>query len=179
LLLAALLLTFSGCATPYQRLSAFTLSGGYDDKDMGKNVYRVCFGGNGYITRETAQCYFLYRCSEIALEKGYDGFEFISDIRLADVQDPARAFGVEEKPFRSVQYVPIIIPMDNIDKPYFEADILLLKAPISENPPHVFDARKLKAALEPYVTPAKGGGNVTPHIHEYLLPEGKIKDTSI
>ncbi len=172
-------LLMAGCATPYQQFTAFTMTGGYDQKDMGRDVYRVSFGANGYTSRETAQCYFLYRCAELTLEKGFDGFEIISDIRLADIQSPERAFGLPERTFEPVQYVPIIIPIDESSKPYFEADILMLKAPLQVNPPRVFDARKLKEALDPLIAPAKSGNNVKPHIHEYLLPEGKLNGSRI
>lgn len=181
LFLAALALfvsLLSGCATGYQQMTAFTITGGYDQEDLGQDVFRVCFGGNGFTTRETAQCYFLNRCAEIALENGFQGFEIISDIRLTDVQSPSKAFGVEEQPFETVQYIPIYIPTIETYKPYLEADIHLLKGPINAKPPKVFDAQKLIDALKPYIDPAKGGSNVKPHIHEYLLPEGKLNGTT-
>ena len=85
------------------------------------------------------------------------------------------AFGLEDSLFENVEYVPIYVPTYAGLKPYIEADILLLKAPFRENPPKIFDARKLKEALQPHVEgPIKKRKNVEPHIHEYLLPEGKL-----
>ena len=43
-------------------------------------------------------------------------------------------------------------------------------------PPKLFDARTLKAALTPHMGSDKCGvGNVCPHVHEYLLPVGKLR----
>jgi len=68
------------CATPYQ---ANGLLGGFSANELREDVYRVEFGGNGYTTGETAQTYWLYRCAELTLEKGYYGFEILSDIKFA------------------------------------------------------------------------------------------------
>lgn len=174
LLVSALLL--GGCATGYQKMTAFSITGGFVEKDLGKNVHRVEYGANGYTSFETAQCFWLYRCAELTLEKGFDGFEIISDIRLTRAVGPHEAFGVPEPAFKMAQYyVPIMIPMNDANKPHIRADILLLKGDFKAAPPKVFDARKLKAALDPHVAdPIKSRGNVKPHIHDYLLPEGKI-----
>ena len=175
---AALLL--AGCATGYKRMNAFSISGGFTDKDLGKDVWRVEFSGNGYTTSETAQCFWLYRCAELTLEKGFDGFEILSDVRLTQTLPPEQAFGPGDLRARPVQYYPIFIPTDDSGKPYIQADILLLKGEVTSEPPKRFDAHRLKAALAPHVEkPIKSGGNVDPHIHEYLLPEGKlIKDAN-
>ena len=172
-ILTALLL--GSCATGYQKSGVFTLTGGFKDKDLGRNVWRVTFSANGYTTRETAQCFWLYRCAELTLEKGFDGFEVLSDIRLAQSVPAEKAFGSNESEIQQAVFVPIMIPMDESYKPNIEGDIVLLKGPINARPPKVFDARKLKAALKPHVEkPMKSGGNVKPHVHDYLLPEHKL-----
>lgn len=166
----------SGCATGYQQVTAMTITGGYDQKDLGRNVYRVSFGANGYTTRETTQSFWLYRCAELALEKGFDGFEIISDITLTQRVPIDEAFGLPGKRFELAQYVPIYIPMETAAKPYLEGDILLLKGEILAQPPRVFDARALIQAMDPYVREAiEKRKNVPSHIHEYLLPEGKLE----
>jgi hypothetical protein len=172
LVLCALL---AGCATGYQKQTYFTVTGGFKEKDLGKNVYRVSFGANGYTTAETTQCFWLYRCAELTLEKGFDGFEILSDIRLAQSLSPEKVFGVEASEVQPAVFVPIYIPTDEGNKPHIEADILLLKSPIKAHPPKVFDARKLKNALAPHVQePMKSRGNVKPHIHDYLFPDRKL-----
>jgi hypothetical protein len=168
-------LTLTGCATPYQRMSAATISGGYVDQDLGREVIRVQFSANGFTTRETAQTFWLWRCAEVALEKHYDGFEILSDMRLVDAVPGVKARPETEAHSQTVAYVPIYVPNDDSNKPFLTGDIHLLKGPISTAPPKVFDARVLKEALAPYVLPIlKDGGNVKPHIHEYLLPAGKL-----
>lgn len=158
-------------------MNAFTWTGGFSDQDLGKNVWRVEFSGNGYTTPETAQCFWLYRCAELTLEKGFDGFEILSDIRLVRSVSPHEAFGLDQPRFERAQYVPIFIPTSEAHKPYIQADILMLKGAVDVNPPRVFDARKLKAELEPHVAkPIKSRGNVEPHRHEYLLPPKKLDD---
>jgi hypothetical protein len=161
LLLAAAVL--SGCATGYQPSG---LTGGYSERHVAEDVYRISFGGNGYSTRETAQTYWLYRASEFTLEKGFDGFEIISPISLGQVRDSS--------PYMKTRmiFIPMPMPMDQSHKPYFEADIRLLRAPFAANPPKVFDARSLKSELEQYVKGEKkcNSQNVCPHIKKYLQP---------
>jgi hypothetical protein len=165
----------AGCATGYHKLTPLALTGGFKEKDLGRNVWRMTFSANGYTTRETAQCFWLYRCAELTLEKGFDGFEVLSDIRLAQSVPVEKAFGSNESEIQQAVFVPIIIPMDESYKPNIEGDIVLLKGPTNARPPKVFDARKLKAALRPHVEkPMKSGGNVKPHVHDYLLPEHKL-----
>lgn len=172
---AVALLLFSGCTTGYNRMNAFSITGGFSDKALGKDVWRVEFSGNGYTTSETAQCFWLYRCAELTLEQGFDGFEILSDIRLTQMV-PAEAVFAEGDGLRPVQYYPIFIPMDNSGKPYIQADILLRKGEIDATPPRVFDAHKLKEALGPHVEgPMKSGGNVKAHVHEYLLSKEKLE----
>lgn len=150
----------SGCATTYQTAG---VTGGYKDRHIAEDVYRVYFGANGFATRETAQTYWLYRASELTLEKGFDGFEILSPIALG-LAEP-------KSPFVTVQF--IYVPIDSAPKPFLEADIRLLKGPIKVNPPKVFDARLLKADLDPFVKGEKkcDGGNVCPHIKKYLQPQ--------
>lgn len=139
------------------------LTGGYSDKHVDEDVYRVTYSGNGPASRESIQTYWLYRATELTLEKGFDGFEIISPLQLGSLNlDPQR------------QKVALIyIPMpDDSRKPFFEADIRLLKGPVKAAPPKTFDARMLQAALEPYVKAEKkcDSGNVCPHIKRYLQP---------
>jgi hypothetical protein len=73
----------ASCATPYA------------DQGLLADVSRVKFQGNGYTTRESVQVYWLYRCAELALEKGFAGFEILSDMhfvtRRPPLDDPARS----------------------------------------------------------------------------------------
>jgi hypothetical protein len=78
LILAAAAVTPVSCATPYQD---YGVLGGLDAKGLTPVIYRVSFQGNGFATRESVQVYWLNRCAELAIEKGYAGFEVLSDMQ--------------------------------------------------------------------------------------------------
>src|SRR5438445_13689913 len=77
--MAAMAVMLASCSTPYQQTG---LTGGSDVKELRPDVYRISFQGNGYTTRESVQVYWLYRCAEVALEKGFTGFEILSDMQF-------------------------------------------------------------------------------------------------
>ena len=85
-MLAAAAAVLVSCSTPYQQ-SSFT--GGSDVKELRPDVYRVSFQGNGYTTRESVQVYWLYRSAQLAVEKGFAGFEILSDIQFVMRRPPA------------------------------------------------------------------------------------------
>lgn len=174
--LLALVTMLAGCATAYQR-SGF--SGGFSERHLEGDIWRVSFGGNGYTTRETVQTYWLYRCAQVALDHGYDGFQILSQIRLIDLEQLKGSVG-DRSPYIKTSgtvYIPMYIPY-SYNKPRLTADIRLLRGPIQERPPVVFDARKLKAALDPIVNAEKkcDRGNVCPHVHRYLYPKGTLEN---
>ncbi len=150
----------SGCATPYQSSG---ITGGFSDEHVAEDVYRVRFSGNGHVTRETAQTYWLYRSAELTIEKGFDSFEILSPIALGS--------GEAKSPYVNALFLFIPMPNDS-RKPYIEADIRLLKGPVDQGPPKVFNALALRAELEQYVKSEKkcSMGNVCPHIKRYLEP---------
>lgn len=171
----AVCLLLSGCATKYQPLTATSFTGGHKVTNLEGNIYRVVFSANGYSSRETAQTYWLYRCAELALEKGYDGFEILSNINLVMEVTPEEFFGAKSN-FVKSNYVYIPVYTDDSHKPFIEADIQLLKKPLEGEPPKVFEAASLKQDLEPYVNGEKCNmGNVCEHVHKYIHPKGKFE----
>ena len=191
----------AACATAYQP-SSFT--GGFETLELRPDAWRITFSGNGYTTKETAQTYWLYRSADLALEKGYDGFEILSDMHFvmdtphnhfartpgfADELAQAGAWrgDLASRMACSPTNLPcrryargstfVYIPGGSgVAKPAYEGDIHLLKRPFTGAPPKVFDARALKAAIDPYLQGEKCGvGNICPHVHEYLLPKGKLQ----
>ncbi|MGA7711011.1 MAG: hypothetical protein WCA81_03855 [Rhizomicrobium sp.] len=180
---AIIALCVSGCATSYQSQG---ITGGYSEKQLEPGVWRVAFGGNGYTTREAVQTYWLYRCTEITLQNGYSGFQILSGVTL---------ISNDRDEFDSANLIPIhgggggggggghgsrggayvYIPGGTMmEKPYIVADIRLLKGPITEDPPKVFDAAALKQTLEPLVKGKLCDGNVCPHVHRYVLPKENV-----
>ena len=73
ILLFAVLLLFS-CATTYQQEG---LMGGYTNTQLGENIFRVTFRGNGYTKPERAADFALLRCAELALQYGFQYFVVI------------------------------------------------------------------------------------------------------
>ena len=175
IVLLSLAAVVSGCSTPYQEATAMSMTGGWRIKQVEGDVYRVVFSANGYTTRETAQTYWLYRAAQAALENGYTGFEILSNINLVQTMTPEQFFAQEDQTKHHVAYVYTPIYTNTSSHPYIEADVRLLKGKIEENPPKVFDATKLKDALEPIVNGNKCSmGNVCEHVHKYLFPAGKF-----
>lgn len=152
LLLLAFALAVAGCATSYQSQG---LTGGYAEREISPDVWRIGFAGNGYTTRETVQTFWLYRACEFTLSKGFDGFEVLEPSRLSS---------------RGEGYVLAQAALPDFGKPVFAANIRLLKKPFTKRPPRVFDAAELKATLEPRVK-TLCDGNVCPHVHLYLMPD--------
>jgi hypothetical protein len=96
-ILAAAAVTLVSCATPYQD---YGVLGGLDAKQLRPDVDRVSFQGNGFTTRESVQVYWLNRCAELAIEKGYAGFEVLSDMQFV-MHHPSSDDGV-----RLASFVP-------------------------------------------------------------------------
>lgn len=63
-----------GCATSYQKNG---FSGGYSETQLGENVFRISFRGNGYTNNERAEDFTLLRSAELALEHGFKYFSII------------------------------------------------------------------------------------------------------
>lgn len=79
-----LCLLFFSCATTYQREG---IMGGYTDAQIGENIFRVTFRGNGYTSPERAADLALLRCADLALEHGFHYFVVI-DAAAYLKQDP-------------------------------------------------------------------------------------------
>lgn len=62
---------FVGCATDYQKRG---FSGGYDETQLGENIFQVSFRGNGYTSGERAADFALLRAAEVTIENGFRFF---------------------------------------------------------------------------------------------------------
>lgn len=156
----------SGCATSYQKSG---LSGGFSQDQLKDDIWRVRYGGNGFTSYETVQTYWLYNCAELALEKGYKGFEILSDLRLT-MEIPVEAIETQS-PWEKVHtvYTPIYVPGGGSAHPEITADIRLLRGEVQDSPPKRYNAGALKKRLEPLVNGKKcDNGNVCPHVHDYV-----------
>jgi hypothetical protein len=166
-----LALLVGACATPYQESG---LGGGYTQKEIETDIWRVAFNGNGHTTRETVQTYWLYRCAELAQEKGFDGFEIMSGMQFTGLQGLPRQTAsplLHQAKGGGFIYVPTYSGPSYF--PSFEGDIRMLKKPFQPAVPKVFDAAEIKVALEKYVKGEKcEKNNVCPHVHRYVYPPG-------
>jgi len=206
-MLAAAAVTLASCATPYQESG---LTGGAYVKELRPDVFRVSFGGNGFTTKESVQVYWLKRCADLAVEKGFTGFEILSEMQFAmrhpstsntltlrlnsalaslNTEIPvsrgeAADFSIwrryehpaaqSDEPTRMAAAVFIYGGGASIPKPALEGDVHMLTGPVESAPPKVFNAKALLAQLDPLINGEKCGGNICPHVHEYLLPKGKL-----
>lgn len=159
--------SLGGCATAYQK-SGFT--GGYNELQLKDDIWRVSYGGNGFTTYETVQTYWLNHCAELALEKGYAGFEILSDLHLS-MDLPLDSLD-SDGPFKRVHstYVPIYVPGGGgAAHPQIVGDIRFLHGEVQDTPPKQYGAASLKKRLEPIVNGKKcDNGNVCPHVHDYV-----------
>lgn len=101
LLTVTMMAALGGCSsvhlpTPYQ--SYTKPNGGYTDKQIGDDVYRVVFAGTGATPLPTAYAYAIYRSAEIARDHGAPYFEVVEGFQDRKPEDDGPQFGrVEPK----------------------------------------------------------------------------------
>jgi len=142
---------------------------GYSQKEVKPGIWTVVFIATGDTDWDTAKTYWFYRCAELTLERQFDGFRVVDPQKNSQTDVPAmdRLFKVDESAPASL-YLPASAERANTlvykaDLKYF-GTIQLLKKPLPVEPGRVFDAAKVKAALDPYVHGTKcDHGNVCPH----------------
>ena len=70
-------LYLSGCAATSYQPSGW--KGGYSDVQLGEDVFKVRFKGNGYTGKSRASDFALLRCAELTLAGGYRYFIIIDE----------------------------------------------------------------------------------------------------
>lgn len=144
----------AGCATatPYQPKQN---GAGYANQQLESNRYRISFDGNSATPRETVENYVLYRAAELTLDQGYDFFVLSS---TSTEREPERSsgitFGFGGFGFGSRGGVGIGVGTGN-DSRYREyqgqADAVLMRGKKPADNPAAYDAREVKANLEPAI----------------------------
>jgi hypothetical protein len=159
-LLAGVLLV--ACATPYKENG---LGGGYTDEKIDETHYRVKFAGNGYASSDRVWAFWMYRCAELAKEKGYTHFSLHKPgdplVRL-DRHEPARP-GLRSAAYREGEGggallktrsggAPIIIytPGARITTYHSDAVVALHQKPLPEGM-YLLKAQAVLDELGPYV----------------------------
>lgn len=72
----AVILSLSGCATPYQPQG---LTGGFSETRLDDTTYQIRFSGNGNTSSDKVWYYWIYRCAELTKSRGYTAFALYSD----------------------------------------------------------------------------------------------------
>jgi len=151
ILLAAAL---AGCAKPalYQPLHDDV---GYGEQQLEGNRYRVWFAGNSATPRETVEDYVLYRAAELTLEKGYDYFVLSDRSTQGEKNDNGGvSLGIGGFHFGGHGGVSIGVGTGiggGNSKYYGQADAVLMKGKKPASNASAFDAREIKASLEPSI----------------------------
>jgi len=180
LVLASTLLT-AGCVTPtpyqpYRDEWSGGVHGGYSDKQLAADIFRVRFHGNELAARDRVEGYMLYRAAELTLQRGFDWFVILDRHTEHDRQtyiepNPAyepyygSAYGgwqphwrywrggtsVDWHPERTGRFWSDEVDMRTVDSYEAEAEIMVRKRPMPADTARSFDARKVIADLEPLV----------------------------
>lgn len=170
----AMAVLVAGCATGYGPRS---LTGGYSDEKLNDSHYRVKFDGNGHASKDRVWGFWMHRCAELTLEKGYTHFMLKKPgepLGAAPLPEPLAAQLAEElglqpagprsaayhrndasSPHRvltggGVTYIPIYIPATRITTFHTDAVVAMYKEPLPENV-LVLHARTVLDNLGPYV----------------------------
>lgn len=138
-----LVVLLAGCITPYQPRS---MTGGYQERELSPHRWYVEFFGNGNTTRDTVMAYWLNRCAELTISKGFDYFVFIS-------KDPRPAAASEEI-YRARGSAPsyVYIPGGTITT--YSAHGTIEMGSGDPDRPHALVAREVMAKLAPLISQA-------------------------
>ena len=71
-----IMLTLSACSSSYGPLNSM---GGYQEKQIGKDMMEVKFHGNQHTSKEKVSQLLLYRCAEVTHKAGFDFFVVLKD----------------------------------------------------------------------------------------------------
>ncbi len=130
---------------------------GYSELRLESNRYKVSFSGNSSTSRQTVENYLLYRAAEVTLQNGYDYFvqaDANTDAQTSYSQTYSGGFGGYGG-YWSPFYGPGvgIGASSSIPRTEYEAQasILVFKGQKPADNYKAFDAREIKANLEPLI----------------------------
>ena len=170
--------TLSSCSTPtpYQpNIAGQRVAGGYSEKRLAGDRYRVDFSGNSLTSRDRVEGYLLYRAAELALGDGYDWFLIVDRLTERDTQtyvepDPfyrpwyGNGYGWWRPHWRYYRggwydwhpewggpFWGDTYDVRTIERFEAHAEILLRHGAIPADEPRAFDARRVLADLGPTI----------------------------
>lgn len=150
----ALALFIAACATSYGPQG---MTGGYQDKQVDEDSYIVSFYGNGHTSEQKVWNYWIYRCAELTLEKGYTVFSLEQSDDYA-VLMPPQGYNLidfkmlpeaeDTKLHQQVQYYTV-----NITTYSSNAIVHMFKPPLvaGVDPMQLLDAQYIIDQLKPFV----------------------------
>lgn len=162
-LAASIFLVFTvglfACTTPYGPYGA---TGGYKDEKISENRYMVSFYGNGNTSGQTVWNFWIYRCAELTLEKGYEFFSIAPIRKKSSMNEPG-----DERLARFTMLDPNLLAQG--DRPrgvpvyyyttYYtvttyssRAIVTMYKSPVPKRTGILLDANTVKTMLTPYVS---------------------------
>lgn len=144
LLFLGLILT--GCATGYQPTG---FGGGYTDLQLGADLFRVAFRGNGYTSAERAADFALLRAAEVALAQGATHFLVLSqgkDEKEFFATLPSGSGTLTPTGLGGYTYSPPNTLLVPISKPRVELVIQLLRDPLPSGVP-AYSAALIRAQI--------------------------------
>lgn len=164
LLLLTLAGGLSGCATSYAPKDE---SGGYTEKQLAEDRYEIYFYGNQHTSVQKVWYYWLYRCAELTLEKGYHYF-------IYDPPKPAARMQSKEggKHITFTSFSDYSNKTGKHSRYWSMGVVTLYKNPLPGSAWFVLDAVTVKEALSPYI---ESNGHSTPPDRRALLIDAKVK----
>jgi hypothetical protein len=153
-----LALLAAGCMTPYQPLG---MTGGWGEEKLDEDTYRVSFTGNQNTPRVAVQKFFLHRCAELTLQKGYAYFEL-----YATEREPSAS--ADEGPFVKVRGsrsspppVVTVTPTHAVVSYGLKAIVRMYpKDLLEENVASLFSAKEIVSMLGAEVRSGRPGPNL-------------------
>ena len=152
----AAVLALAACGGPTAYAPAMNGDGGYTERQIEDNRYRVQFRGNSLTDRETVETYLLYRAAEVTLASGHDYFRIVGQ----DVEPTTTYYG--DAPgvgvFGSHGYgygsgIGLSLGTTLSPATSYEAvvNILVFKGPKPQDDPDAYDAREVIRLIGPAV----------------------------
>jgi hypothetical protein len=175
-LAAFLSLLLAGCMTAYQPRG---MTGGYEEQKLDEHMYRVSFYGNGNTPRAAVLKYFLYRCAELTLERGFAYFELYSPGR-AELPGEGRfvragAGAPAAPPVQMAQYTTYTITTWSAS-----AIVRMYPGDVMAGAPTLFSAREVTSLLAADVRSGAPSGEIPAKFRAVegkfpVLPEDRVR----
>lgn len=163
---AATLALLSACATPTpyapaDLTSSRTYRPGYSETKLEEGRFRLVFAGNDLTSRDTVETYLLYRSAELTLTEGYDWFEIVTrdtaEKKRTVYTDPFPSYGgMSWRYYGRSRWTSWGMGFNDFDAEEYTryeaaAEIVMHKGTKPEDNTAAYDARSIKANLEPKI----------------------------